>query len=224
MNNIKVQVAQGLVDRIDAWINDTGRVESLDDAVRHLLEVGLGASTKRSIHLTDGDKLNFMMLRDIANHLNINDGESKAEFLAEVISGGHYWAPVWEMQGIFHNHSDSEEALKLVVDTLDMWSFIEEGLAKLSDEDLALVKEANHGFLPEFSGFDGNNEGELMSIARFFIDEMNRFSNFKGRSLNSHSPAAAESRRMTEKFSFIRSNLGFGKKLTATQIIDLINA
>ena len=48
-----------------------------------------------------------------------------------------------------------------------MWSFIEERVEKLEPSDLEKVKAANYGHVPEFAGFDGNNESELMNIAHF---------------------------------------------------------
>lgn len=105
------------------------------------------------------------------------------------IYGGHYWAPAWEMNGLFHNHADRPADVSLVVDVLDMWDFIEGRAEKLSPEEAEKLKAANHGFLPKFVGFDGNNEATLMSISRF-----------KGRDFNSHAPTAARYRRMAEAF------------------------
>ena len=36
-----------------------------------------------------------------------------------------------------------------------------------------------------FSGFDGNNELEYISVARFLIDHLDSFTDFKGRDLDS---------------------------------------
>jgi hypothetical protein len=50
---------------------------------------------------------------------------------------------------------------------------------------------------PKFFGFDGNNEGEYMSIASFLVEKLRRFESFKGRSFNSHVPVVERYRRMT---------------------------
>ena len=76
----------------------------------------------------------------------------------------------------------------------------------------------------EFPGFDGNNEAELMSIARFLVEKMSRFSRFKGRDFNSHSPSAVRQRRMVAAFEPIRATLDLGRQLSASQIIEILEA
>jgi hypothetical protein len=163
------------------------------------------------------------MLRDILKHLKILDAESNVDFVAETIYGGHYWAPTWEMQGLFHKHTDRPADVTLVVNTLDMWDFIEGCIEKLTPEETERLKAANHGYLPRFRGFDGNNETSLMSIARFLVEKMDRFSRFKKSDFNSHAPTADRYRRMTTAFEPIRVTLGFGRNLSVDQIIELIN-
>lgn len=211
-----------LVERIDTWISETGQASSRSDAVRQLVDIGLGAVTGKSIHLTDGDKLNFMMLRDIVKHLKIKDTETDIDFVAETIYGGHYWAPIWEMHGLFHNHADRPADVTLVVNTLEMWNFIEGCIEKLTPEETERLKATNYGHLPKFAGFDGNNESSLMSIASFIVERMDRFSRFKKRDFNSHSPTAARYRSMTKAFEPIRATLGFGRDLGVDQIIELL--
>ena len=61
-----------------------------------------------------------------------------------------------------------------------------------------------------------------MSIARFIVEKMDRFSRFKKRDFNSHAPTAASYRRMTAAFEPIRATLGFGRDLGVDQIIELL--
>jgi uncharacterized protein len=131
-------------------------------------------------------------LADIAKHLKAKT-ETDLDFMSEAIHGGHHWAPVWEMNGLFHQHVDRPADVSLVVDVLDAWSFIEEHLEKATPEELEKVKAANHGYAPQFHGFDGNGEAELVNIARIIVEKMDRFSRFKGRDFNSRAPAAARS-------------------------------
>lgn len=219
---LELRLDDELVERIDTWMNETGQVSSRSDAVRQLVDIGLGTVTGKSIHLTDGDKLNFMMLRDIMKHLKIKDTETDVDLVAETIYGGHYWAPTWEMQGLFHKHADRPADVTLVVNTLDMWDFIEGCIEKLTPDETERLKAANHGYLPKFAGFDGNNETSLMSIASFIVEKMDRFSRFKKRDFNSHAPTAARYRRMTAAFEPIRATLGFGRDLGVDQIIELL--
>jgi uncharacterized protein len=218
---LELRLDDELLTRLDKWIENSGSANSRSDAVRQLLSIGLDAVSGGSIRLTDGDKLNFMMLRDIMNHLKIK-GETNSDLVAEVIYGGHYWAPMWEMNGLFHTHVDRREDVSLVVDTLGMWDFIEARIEKLAPDELERLKAANYGYLPQFAGFDGNYEPTLMSIARFMVEKMDRFSRFKNRDFNSHSPTADMYRRMAAAFQPIRAKLGMGRELSVDQIIELL--
>lgn len=220
---LELRLDEGLLERVDEWMERTRQASSRSDAVRQLVDLGLSTVTGRSVHLTAGDKLNFMLLRDLVKHLHVPT-ETNVDFVAESVYGGHYWAPTWDMQGLFHNHADRPADVTLVVNVLDTWDFIEGRLEKLAAEDLEKVKAANHGYLPKFAGFDGNNESELMSIARFLVKEMGRFSRFKERDFNSHAPMAARYGRMAAAFEPIRATLGFGRDLSVDQIIEILNA
>jgi uncharacterized protein len=220
---LELRVDEDLLRRIDDWMEQTGRASSRSDALRQLVDIGLGTMTGKAVHLSAGDKLNFMLLRDIVKHLKVPT-ETNVDLMADTIYGGHYWAPAWEMQGLFHNHADRPADVSFVADVLDMWSFIEERVEKLEPSDLEKVQAANYGHAPKFAGFDGNNEAELMSIASFLVEKMNRFSRFKGRDFNSHSPSAARQRRMVTVFEPIRATLDFGRQLSANQIIEILEA
>lgn len=212
-----------LLERLDEWIQRTGRASSRSDAVRQLVDIGLATATGKAINLTDGDKLNFMLLRDIAKHLKV-DTETNVDFMADAIYGGHYWGPVWEMSGLFHQQADRPADVSFVVDVLDVWSFVEERLDKATPEELETVKAAHYGHVPNFSGFDGNEESELLSIARFLVEKMNRFSRFKGRGFDSHTQVAPRYRRMVGQFKAIRPTLGLGRDLSIDQVITLVKS
>ena len=150
---------------------------------------------------------------------------SPGYFVGEVIWGGHYWAPKWEMEALFHDYEDDPQDVRFVVDVLDMWAFVERAYEKLSKKDKGRVeKEADpFGKYVQFAGFDGNNESSFIGIARFLIDKMNRFSQFKGRDLNSHAPTLATYRRMLSVFEPMRVSL-VGTELDANQLIRILKA
>ena len=77
--------------------------------------------------------------------------------------------------------------------------------------------------MPKFIGFDGNNEGELMGIATFTVQDMKRFSDFKGRDLNSHSPMATRYGRMAKALELMHKTL-MHRSLCVKQIIELLDA
>ena len=214
----------GILERVDKWRAQQSDIPTRAEAMRRLVETGLAKADSESVLFTDGEKLIALMLRDIYRHFKIN-GETDPEFVFYVICCGHYWAPKWEMTGVYHNHEDDPRDVRFVVNVLDMWSFIEEGYEALSKKDKDRVrKEAEpFGTHVKFAGFDGNNEAPLLSIARFFPEKLGRFNCFKGRDLNSHAPMTAVYRRMLQVFEPMRMSLVRGR-LSVTQIINILNA
>ncbi len=222
----EMRLDEETLSRVDEWRSRQGDLPSRAEAMRRLVEVGLAEPAKRrSVTLSDGEKLLFMVLRDMAKQLNLNKGETDLDLMASVIYGGHYWAPRWTMSGLFHDHEDKDSDVKFVVDVLDMWSFIESGYAKLTkkERDQIFEEVGPLGRDVKFSGFDGNNEAELMSIAQFLVRDMGRFSGFKSRELNSHIQLAGAYRRMLGVFEPMRSSLA-GSSLSAADITKLLLA
>ena len=64
---------------------------------------------------------------------------------------------------------------------------------------------------------------EHLGIAGFSIHELERFSEFKDRELNSYCPLIDTYRRMLKVFEPISHNL-IGQALTASQIIEVLKA
>jgi len=215
----EVRFEPNMLERIDNWASRQSDRPTRSDAVRWLVERGL--ETK----IDDGDRLVIMMLRDIQKALKLKHTDIDPEFVAEAIYGGHYWALDWQYSGLFHDHVDSREVLHEVVDILDMWSFLEEGYEALSAPEVARVeKDADpFGSHVKFTGFDGNHETERMSIARFLVEKMDRFTRFKGRDMNSHHPTIHAYARMFMVFEPIRKTL-IGRKLSVDEIISILKA
>ncbi|CAN7367862.1 YfbU family protein [Variovorax sp. LjRoot178] len=209
--------------RIDEWQRKRGET-SRANAVRILIDQGLAAGSTRSVQFSDGEKMLMLMMRDMMKALKLKSGDPDTDFLAKVIYGGHYWAPKWDMQGVFHDHVDDPDDVSYVVDVLDMWDFIESAYEALNAKQKADVKTGVGDWFSgaHFSGFDGNNESNHMSIARFLVEDMGRFSRFKGRDLNSHSPTAHRYRGMIAMFEPMRAKLT-GGKLSPQQLIALLS-
>ena len=175
--------------------------------------------------LTNPEKLILVMLSDIHEKLGIKNSVD-TKLLTSAIYSNNTWALSWELQGIVGDSPDpTPPEVSEVVDILDMWSFIEEAYATFNaSEKTKIEAEADpFGKHVQFSGFDGNNETEHMSIALFLVEDMGRFSRFKGRDLNSHHPSIEIYRRMFAVFEPIRKTL-VGHGLTAGQVIELLNA
>ena len=219
----EMRLSQSTVEKVDSWRSQQTDFPSRAEAVRRLVEVGLNtAGGDGQIKFGSGDKLILSMLCEIYKQLQINGGINP-EFVQAAIDGGHYWGLKLEYPGIFHNYEDKEHVVSEVVDVLEMWSFIESGFGKLSKKDRNFVAaEADpFGQTVIFTGFDGNYESEYLHVARFFVDELQRFSVFKGRDLNSHVPLLDAYRRMLGAFEPMRLKL-IGRELNATEIVDLL--
>ena len=221
----EMRLDQDTLDRVDGWRGRQKDLPSRAEAMRRLIESGLGIAGGNAPRFSDGERLILSMLRDIGRHLKIEDGVVDPEFVSQALYGGHNWALRWQYQGLFHDHVDSDRSVSEVVDTLDMWFFIESGHAKLSKKDKERVKTEAEPFGTHvvFPGFDGNYESEHLGIARFLIEKMDRFSLFKGRELNSHVPLLDPYRRMVAVFEPMRKGL-IGRELNADEITALLRA
>lgn len=220
----EMRLNQRALDNVDAWRANQDDFPSRAEAVRRLIEAGLSTTSAIQLKFSDGEKLTMLMLCEVYKHLNIK-GDIDPAFVEAAIHGGHHWGFSWRYQGIFHGHEDNVQVVSEVGDVLDMWYFIESGYGKLSKKDKERVETEAEPFGKSitFRGFDGNNESEHMGIARFLIDDLERFSTLKGRDLNSHMPSIETYRRMLGVFEPMRRNL-MGGELSASQIIDVLKA
>lgn len=211
------------ISRVEAWALEQSDHPTRAEAVRRLIDLGLSAGSSRAVNFSDGEKMLILMMGDLFKALKIKDPESNPKFLAEVIYGGHYWAPKWDMQGVFHDHMDNPQEVSYVCDVLDMWSFIEEAYAQLdSEQKQGIISEVGEWAKDvTFRGFDGNNESSQMSIAGFLINEMGRFTRFKGRDLNAHHPTRESYSRMLALFEPMRATL-VGGGLSVKQLVTLL--
>lgn len=174
------------------------------------------------MQLTNPEKLIISMLAELHEKAGID--VEQAQLIKRAIYSNHTWALSWELQGIVGD--DREETPPLVTDVvniLDMWSFLEEGMAALSEKDAEEVRDAV-GRTTEFIGFDGNNESDAVSTARFLIGPMKRFESYVGRDMNSHIPTLERYRAMYQVFEGIRPNLGLGNQMSKTQLIEVMTA
>ena len=210
--------------RIDGWRSEQDDLPSRAEAIRRLVDFGLERGSRDVVQISDGEKLLLLMMRDLFKHIKAT-GDSDPDLIADMIFGGHYWAASWALPGVFHGHEDDPRDVSFVVDVLDMWNFIERGYEQLSAAEKAKIEEdaAPLGKHVRFMGFDGNNEAELIGIARFLIEKLNRFTAFKGRELNAHMPTRDTYARMLRVWEPIRPQL-IGQEMKAEQITALLVA
>jgi uncharacterized protein len=173
------------------------------------------------VKLSDGEKLILTMLSDIYEHLGIEGFDPK--LIRDAINDGQAWAIKWKYRGIFDIDETESDVHHDTVDILGMWDLIERAYGNLNSADKQRIETeaAPFGKNVEFMGFDGRDETDHLSVARFLIDRMGKFDKFKGRELDSHMPGSLASyKRMYKVFDGAR---GSGE-LTAEQIIEILNA
>jgi uncharacterized protein len=172
--------------------------------------------------LTNAEKLILIMLSEIHEKLNIENGIDP-KFVQSAIYSGNTWGLEWHYSGIFQNSGETPPIVAEVQDILEMWEMLEGSYEKLSPEDKKRVEvEAEpYGKNVQFRGFDGNSEGDYISVARFLVNDLGSFSTFGGRDLNSHVPSMSDYRRMVAVLALLRPSLNFGS-LSAKNIIEIL--
>jgi uncharacterized protein YfbU (UPF0304 family) len=175
------------------------------------------------MELSNGEKLILIMLSEIYEHLKIK-GEIDPQFVREAIFSENTWGLAWKFPGIFGSgENKTPPVVSEVLDILEMWQMLETSYKRLKPVDKARIEAEAKPFGRDvhFRGFDGNNETEHMGVARFLVDDLERFSTFKGRDLNSHIPSLDTYRRMLAVFRPLRNSHEFDT-LNAEQIINIL--
>lgn len=173
---------------------------------------------------TNAEKLIVTMLADLHEKLEIDNVDTK--LIKQAIYSNNTWALSWELPIMVGDSSEpTPPEVSLVVDILDMWTFIEEAYERFDEaEKSALEAKASLlGNQIEFVGFDGNNESQYMSIAKFLTKEMQRFTRFADRELNSHCQVIDGYRRMLREFLLIRPKL-VDRSLSVEEMVDVLSA
>lgn len=217
-----MRLDQTILERIDTWRGKQDDLPSRAEAVRRLIEVALATMSDTSITMNASEKMIVSLLCELYKGMKIK-GEFDPEFIQSAVRGGHYWALKWAYQGLLHGEYDDEQTLSEVVNILDMWNFIESSYARMPKKDKDYIKTNAKSEAVKFVGFDGNNESKHRSIARFLVEKMGRFSEFKDRGdLDSHYPTLGIYRRMLSVFTPIRAKL-VGRDLNATEMVEVLN-
>lgn len=175
--------------------------------------------------LTNPEKLILLMLSDIYDKLGLDSVDTR--LLRSAIYTENTWALDWEMPGVVGSEPDpTPEIVSKVVNYLEMWSFIEESVSSFGPEEATRLERdaAPFGKYVRFPGFDGNNEAKALEIAQILIEDMGRFTKFKGRDLNSHAPLWDAYTRMHRVFSGIGDQLGHRGHLSVDQVATILNA
>ena len=173
---------------------------------------------------TATEQLILHMLCDIHKKLGIT-GSFDPDLVAKAISSDNCWVLNWAYDIKDENDVNPPHVIA-VADALDMYDFMKDSFNSLDAEGKAVVEAAvpRAATAIEFPGFDGNNEGRYRTAARFFVEDLDRFSSMKSvADRNSHSPMASTYARQYQVFEPIRATL-VGRFMTAGQIISVLQA
>lgn len=209
-----------LLRRIDGW-RDLQEVSlSRSEAIAELIKAGLRGQD--GLDLSRGERLILSVLCDVSRKVG-TEGMVDPGFLQTAIQGGHSWAIEWEYPSLSHDHTNSRHTADFVVRVLSMWRAIEEGFDKLSQtEKQRLLQETGLAGAPEFPGWNGEQEANLKSTARFMTDHMNLFPMFKGRSARaSTKPVLARYKRMIDCLDGLPKS-GSEQRLGADELARLL--
>ncbi len=158
------------------------------------------------MEFSNQQKLIITLLTDLHTHLEV-ESDIDPDFVQRMVAGGHGWALGWKYPGLFEDLGDDPQDVKYVADVLEMWSVLEESFKALDEQGLKALQDACDVFGKDvkFQGFDGNNEHRYISIARVFIEDLDRWSELSGRGLNAHMHTTDGYRRMLAVFNDVQS-------------------
>ena len=153
--------------------------------------------------LTDGERLIAVMLAEVMEALKLNR-DVDPSLIKTLVCNGDDWAIKRKYHGIFGSDGPTPEEVSETTDILWMWGIVEDSIAKLTGAD---AEEAKGWHRIKFGGFDANHDPHY-GIAHTMINELDEFSSFKNRALDSHSQASLKRyRTMYATFDeYVRSN------------------
>jgi len=153
------------------------------------------------MELSKKDRVFLINQYSILAALN-NDEASHYNELITILENGYeiYYSMVDQW---ISSDMPSEDG-KFVINILDLYRAIENLKRKAKSEELE-----NHHY-SFFIGFDGNNETEYMSFARFLVEDQGKFREQepylrKNDNMNSHAPMIDTYKRMLDKANEIES-------------------
>jgi len=175
------------------------------------------------VTLSPGEKLILLMLSDLIDQLKVKT-DTDTKLIREAIYSGNLWGLEWEMSGVFHGPETSKAIVEETVNFLSMWEKLEQSYKSLSqaDKDWLSTQAILSSAGVVFPGFDGNNESVYLNTANFLINDLDRFTHFKGRKdMNSHMPTLEAYRRMYAVFDPILMKVS-NQDFSAAQIAQVL--
>lgn len=222
----ELRLEQETLDKVDAWRRDQADMPSRAEAVRRLVEAGLGAGTEpQRVNTSNAERLITYLLCDLHEKMAGQDSELDSGLIRRALMDGHTWALEMKYGHLFPTKGDNHEIKAEVVDILDMFNLVESAVERLSDEDREKLKGAiGYLDLARFDGFDGNHETEHSSVMSFLVRDLQRFPRFKDRvDLDPHTERLTRYRRMVRAFHAVVPRLT-GRRVELAELIEIIEA
>lgn len=137
------------------------------------------------MNMTDGERLITVMLADLMIAMNV-PSEIDPDVVKQLVIDNDIWALQYAHPGIFSGEEGpSEEVVRETADILGMYTFIDYSIKKLPADQQADFVDNRKAW---YRGFDGNHDPHS-GVAHTFVDQLNRFSEYKDRLVDSHSQA-----------------------------------
>ena len=171
---------------------------------------------------TATERLIVEMLCEIYKKLEITDSYDP-DIIARAMGSQDYWVLNWKYD-IRDGEGENPPHVKLVLDTLDMYQFLQDAYDQFDAEQREVVAAVGIGGTLEFPGFDGNNETDYSRAARYLVNDLDRFARLRGSvDTNSLGPSVPMYARMLEVFLPIRINV-LGRRMTVGEVIEVLQA
>jgi uncharacterized protein YfbU (UPF0304 family) len=144
------------------------------------------------MHLSKTERLILTNQYRILEKLFPSESESYSQF-QKILENGYQLHYCEIFQNINEEPMPREQSRE-VLDILNMYQEMNNCYDRLDDKS---------GIDPQdlkFPGFDGNNETELLSYARYYVEDLGRYSRLGITYFNSHHPTIEMYRRMLEEY------------------------
>lgn len=176
------------------------------------------------MNFTDEQRLIVIMLADLQKALKIQ-GEVSADLVLTAAVNRQEFAIGYEYAHLFADDEVPPD-FHFVVNVLDMWSMLEDGINNLDVNEKSVLEVIAGEAAPRasFTGFDGNREGTLRSYTKMLVETLGNFSQFSGRTFNSHTKRREKYERMLLAFASIRDDLPGDRYMTASEIGEVLKA
>ncbi|HEL4264434.1 YfbU family protein [Stenotrophomonas maltophilia] len=173
---------------------------------------------------TDEQRLIVIMLAEMQKAMNVQ-GEISADVVATAALSRQEFAIAYEYGHLFSN-SEVPDDFHFVVNVLEMWSMLEDGLNHLDINEQSVLEAVagKESARARFNGFDGNREFNLKSYTTMLVETLGTFAQFSGRTFNAHTVRREKYERMLAVFDPIRDDLPGDRYMTASEIGEVLSA